>query len=631
MNTSESSGPAPGTGCVMVVDDDARSRALACDLLRADGHDVVVAESGPQALRLVADRCPDVILLDVMMPGMDGFEVCRRLKRDPFTAAVPVLIVTAVGARDARLKAIEAGASDFLIKPIDVQEMLFRARNAIAVRRLAAQVHDDAQRIRQLEAVRDELTDSIMNHMKLPLEGLTQLLETAGQDAGRRAGREAEACLKEAIRATATLGDMVDSLLDVRRMKAGEMSLARESVDLLELMASAIESLETPISSPADIRLTGSGARVCCDETLLRRAVGHLLKTAVGRSPDGQPVGVAIEVREGVARVAISDAGPHMTEPQRQALSDLFVEGRQGPECGGAGGLGMTFCKLAVEAHGGSIGVDSEEGKSTTLWFSLPVDDAEPAPAAGANPRRSSQPLSSGGLRGAPGAPMGVASTWHTLKERGTRARFGISMALTSVLPLLSLAYLLAGGWRNGTISVGALCVLLPSMTLLVGLGVYLLRCHELEVARLRRYLEALARGGVPEVMGLTRAGDDMAAIEKCLGVVIRQTGDRIRTIESQSQALLRAEQHRVMIETLGAACHHLGQPATVIRAYLEMMDKKETSPDFKRMIDECLHAADSVSEILRRLNVVAAYETEPYLPSSGSAREGAEERILKI
>ncbi|MEI7937040.1 MAG: adenylate/guanylate cyclase domain-containing protein [Verrucomicrobiota bacterium] len=123
-------------GLVLIVDDDALNRTLLRDPLEVHDYEIVEAENGEQALEMVAQRPPDVILLDVMMPGMDGYEVCRRLKSDCRTATIPVLMVTALSERMERLMGIAAGASDFLTKPVDLHEVALRVGHAVASKQM---------------------------------------------------------------------------------------------------------------------------------------------------------------------------------------------------------------------------------------------------------------------------------------------------------------------------------------------------------------------------------------------------------------------------------------------------------------------------------------------------------------
>lgn len=128
------------SGFVLVVDDEEANRTLLRDPLEAIGYEIAEAQNGQQALDLVAQRSPDAILLDVMMPELDGFEVCRRLKQSKQTAPIPILMVTALSERKERLLGIEAGANDFLTKPVDIQDVTLRVGNAVYTKRLYDQL-----------------------------------------------------------------------------------------------------------------------------------------------------------------------------------------------------------------------------------------------------------------------------------------------------------------------------------------------------------------------------------------------------------------------------------------------------------------------------------------------------------
>jgi adenylate cyclase len=142
--------PQDHCGFILVVDDEFQNRMLLRDPLEARGYEVAEAENGEQALQQISERSPDVVLLDVMMPKMNGFEVCRRLKKDIRTASIPVLIVTALSERKERMTGIAAGANDFLNKPIDMQDLQLRVRNAVYTRRLFDQLRIEQEKSEKL-------------------------------------------------------------------------------------------------------------------------------------------------------------------------------------------------------------------------------------------------------------------------------------------------------------------------------------------------------------------------------------------------------------------------------------------------------------------------------------------------
>ena len=154
-----SAGTKHSHGFVLVVDDEEQNRTLLRDPLEARGYEVEEVENGMQALQKIAARPPDVVLLDLMMPKMDGFEVCRRLRKDARTAHIPILIVTALSERKERLMGIEAGANDFLNKPIDIQDVILRVGNAVYAKHL----HD------QLQAEREKSEQLLLNILPKPI------------------------------------------------------------------------------------------------------------------------------------------------------------------------------------------------------------------------------------------------------------------------------------------------------------------------------------------------------------------------------------------------------------------------------------------------------------------------------
>lgn len=163
-------------GFVLVVDDEEHNRTLLRDPLAARGYEVCEAENGEQALEMIAARIPDVLLLDVMMPEMDGFDLCNRIKTNPETASVPVLMLTALSERHERLKGIKAGANDFLTKPIDLQDVLLRVANAVRGKHLFDRLQAEQQRSENL--LLNVLPEPIAARMK---KGETNIVDSFPQ------------------------------------------------------------------------------------------------------------------------------------------------------------------------------------------------------------------------------------------------------------------------------------------------------------------------------------------------------------------------------------------------------------------------------------------------------------------
>lgn len=363
-------------GRVLVADDEDKNRRLLRDILEAQGHQVTLAENGQQALDKTFSEHPDVLLLDVMMPVFDGYQVCRQLRQDARTAHLPILLVTALRDRADRLTGIKAGANDFLTKPIDAEEIRLRVKNAVYAKRLHDQVQEAYVRLRELEKLRENLTHMIVHDMRSPLMGILGMLELAMmQDAVRN-----DATLKEDLSKTASaaqrLADMVTALLDVSRLEEGKMPLQIGVCDLNAVVTKGVRLL-TGLTAGREVSILpcAGATAVPCDPELIERVVSNLAGNALKHTPPDAVITVSVTVTAEAARVAVRDTGPGIPSEYHQRIFEKFgqVETRQ-EDRKHSTGLGLTFCKLAVEAHGGQIGVESQAGQGSTFWFTLPLE-----------------------------------------------------------------------------------------------------------------------------------------------------------------------------------------------------------------------------------------------------------------
>ena len=359
---------------ILVVDDEPRNVQLLQDLLESRGYTVWTAADGEQGLAMASERSPDVMLLDVMMPRLNGFDVCRRLKANQSTAMIPVLLVTSLNAREDRLEGIGAGANDFITKPIDTGDLLLRVRNAVTTKRLHDEVSSQFRKLQELEAARDTLTHMIVHDLRSPLTGLQGYLDLLRSGVASGSTDEVLEWAREAHAVAGHLKEMISQVLDVSRLESGDMPLSPEVTDLVELLPRAVASLGPP---PEGIEIVFETAEqpfvVACDQEVMARVVANLVGNAFKFAPRRGEVRIGLEVSDGVVRVTISDNGPGVAPEHRKVIFEKFGQaplGRAGKAR--STGLGLTFCKLAVEAHGGKIGVDCSNGGGARFWIELP-------------------------------------------------------------------------------------------------------------------------------------------------------------------------------------------------------------------------------------------------------------------
>jgi two-component system sensor histidine kinase/response regulator len=375
---SESSPRANGAiaGRVLVVDDNEANRLLLQELLELEGHQVLLASNGAEALECAAKQLPDLMLLDVNMPRMDGLEVCRRVRADPASRALPIILVTALAERAHRLQGIAAGANDYVTKPIDRADLLLRVGNALGLRRLHQEVADQYRQLQELERMRDSLVHMLVHDLRSPLTGISGYLELARQELAELDRPRLLADVEEVCRGVNALADMVSNVLDVSRSETGTMPLRRGSADLGQIAAEAIASLGRPAYATVELSAPLAPVFAEVDPDVMRRVIANLVGNAVKFTPRGGAVRVEVCLGDKGPEIRVTDAGPGIPAEYHEKIFEKFGQAQLGKTSPGrSSGLGLTFCKMAAEAHGGGIGLKSEEGKGSTFWLSLPMTD----------------------------------------------------------------------------------------------------------------------------------------------------------------------------------------------------------------------------------------------------------------
>lgn len=372
------------TGTVLVVDDDSRNRKLLRDLLQFRGHTVVEAADGHSAIEQAVKTKPDVILLDVLMPDMNGFEVCSAIRTMSELAATPILFITALADREHRLKAMEHGANDFLTKPIDSRDVMLRVRNAIHMKRLFTQLQRTNEELRELEQLRDRLVRWIVHDMKAPIGGISGYLELLLLDAKDKLTDEQIQYVQEALRSAKRLINMANTLLDIGRLEEQQMPLKPAPADVVALARDAATELGGVAAEKAvKVALPETALWAMVDAEVIRRVLTNLLENAVRVVPHGGLVRIRARQEGEFVFVEVEDNGPGIPQEYHKRLFEKF--GMVGIEIGKkpySTGLGLHFSKLALEAMGGTIGVTSEPGHGSTFWFRVPA--AQPSPAENA-------------------------------------------------------------------------------------------------------------------------------------------------------------------------------------------------------------------------------------------------------
>ncbi|MEO8670795.1 MAG: hybrid sensor histidine kinase/response regulator [Tahibacter sp.] len=303
---------------VLIVDDQPANLQLLGKILSSAGYEVMPADSGEQALARAKTRIPDLVLLDMLMPGMDGFEVCRRMKEDVLLAPTPVIFITAATEREFLVRAFELHAVDYITKPFVAEELLARVRTHVNLKR--ANDH-----LRLIVREREDVTTIVAHDLKNPISNVrfaAQLLRRPNLTDERRDGLT-EDIVSSCDEALEFIHRFLSRRAEIERVRALQLA----SADLGELVDRAI-ARQSALAESRGVRLVRSGESLAAhgDAAALRNVLQNLLSNAIRFAPPETEIEVRIDAsRTGFARVYVMDRGPGVPETERQKLFQRFA------------------------------------------------------------------------------------------------------------------------------------------------------------------------------------------------------------------------------------------------------------------------------------------------------------------
>ena len=366
------------SGHVLVVDDLPANVKLLAMILKLEGFEVSTAASGSEALQLIETRAPDVVLLDVMMPEMDGFETCRRIREKPETRQLPVVMVTALQEVADRVRALDVGADDFLSKPVEEVEVVARVKSLVRAKRNRDELERAYADLRRAEELRDSLTQMLVHDLRTPLTAVLVSLDLLGSEHAGALNSNQKELVAISARGGGNLLRLVNELLDVAKLESHQMNLNWTQVSVAELWEEALGEVAPLIkerSAEVERAEVSDSVMLPCDADLLRRVLVNLLSNALKFSPRRSQIALGADVEGETVQMWVRDNGVGIAAEHQSRIWDKFgqaetqrIEGNRVST-----GLGLTFCKLVVEAHGGSIHLKSTPGLGSTFSFALPI------------------------------------------------------------------------------------------------------------------------------------------------------------------------------------------------------------------------------------------------------------------
>ena len=360
---------------ILSVDDTKDNLILVEAILEYEGYDIDSVANGEAALKNVVEFPPDLIILDVMMPGINGYEVTRRIRNNPEINYIPILLLTAFD-ESSVVEGLDAGADDFIRKPFDTEELLARVRSLLRLKHSI-----DEQRKMTLQ--REDFVSRLTHDLRTPLVAADRMLHFFLQEVFCAISPEMKQAINMMIRSNQNLLEMVNTLLEVYRFEAGKKSLNYESCDLTQIATEVVGEL-SPLAVEKNLILkldthelnqTGNNQGIVNGDRLeLRRVFNNLIANAIKFTDTG-----SIEVRifqtlsptNHLSQIIIEvqDTGYGIAAEDQETIFERF---RQGRNKRSGSGLGLHLSQCIVEAHGGKIELSSQLDKGSTFTVRLP-------------------------------------------------------------------------------------------------------------------------------------------------------------------------------------------------------------------------------------------------------------------
>lgn len=362
---------------ILIVDDVMSNVLLLKVLLTNEKFAIATASNGRQALEQVEKENPDLVLLDVMMPDMSGFEVAQHLKSNPNTADIPIIFLTALNSTADIVKGFQVGANDFISKPFNKEELIIRVTHQISLVAAKRLILSKTEELQRTIAGRDKLYSVIAHDLRSPMGSIKMVLNMLILNLpSEKIGAEMYELLTMANQTTEDVFSLLDNLLKWTKSQIGKLNVVYQDVDLVEVTDGVIEifSMVASLKKIKIREMKPEKMMVNADIDMLKTVVRNLLSNAIKFSKENSEVLVKMEEVDGMAVVSVQDYGCGISEEGQKKLlhtdTHFSTFGTNNEE---GSGLGLLLCKDFVVKNGGKLWFTSKEGEGSIFGFSIPV------------------------------------------------------------------------------------------------------------------------------------------------------------------------------------------------------------------------------------------------------------------
>lgn len=371
----------PSNYKILVVDDVASNILLLKALLKSEKYQIVTAEDGNQALDMVASELPDLILLDVMMPGLSGFDVSEKLKASEQYHHIPIIFLTALNSHDDIVKGFELGANDFISKPFNKNELKIRIKHQISLIEAKRIILKQTDELRSIIIGRDKLYSVIAHDLRGPLGSIKMILNLVLDTVGGKSNNPAVdqgmiEMLRMANQTTEETFSLLDNLLKWTKSQLGRLNVATQKADISDIVKDGIEIFSTAaeLKGISIIFDSNTSVSVDIDNDMIKTVMRNLLSNAIKFTVKGGTISINIITDDtDFVTVSVKDTGCGIKEEDKAKLFNVKTHySSYGTDNEEGSGLGLLLCLDFVNRNGGQLWLDSVEGEGSTFSFTVP-------------------------------------------------------------------------------------------------------------------------------------------------------------------------------------------------------------------------------------------------------------------
>ena len=361
---------------LLVVDDVQTNVLLLKALLGKEGYGILVANNGQEALEVIRNENPDLILLDVMMPGMDGFEVAERLKSEEFRCEIPIIFLTALDDTQSIVNGFKLGVGDFISKPFRKEELMVRIKHQLSLVAARRIIEEKNEELRKTIAGRDKMYSVIAHDLRSPMASMKMLLNTIMMSVEKdKIDPDIFDMLEMSNKTSEEVFSLLDNLLKWTKSQLGKLTVIPQKLDISGLADGVVEVMNSvaEVKHIKLIRTDHESFFVYVDIEMIKSILRNLISNAVKFSNPDSEIKVGIKAEDGKVIVSVTDSGKVIKkEDQHKLLKDSTHFTTYGTNSEEGSGLGLLLCRDFARKNGGELWFESEENLGSVFSFSLP-------------------------------------------------------------------------------------------------------------------------------------------------------------------------------------------------------------------------------------------------------------------